>query len=390
LSSEDVVPLLRQLGLNLYESEAYLALVTKGQISAKELGQITSIPQSRTYDVLSSLKDKGFALITPSSDRTYAPVEYGTILSMLYGKRKKEIQTEMIRVQEETEQRLEKLYSVYSRAKEQLASISSNHTQIVNQPVFVLEGNQSIENAMLNLIDKAQKEFSRITKPPDSRRNMLDPFYFIPGMMRDHLSHAQERGVRIRTLSLTYEIPSLVGVDYEGEEGNERKYLEKEEDIPEKFVLVDGRSALLNLRDPVSKTFGSIGLMLESGPTCSILGEHFESMWKKAEPLSSVSKRMKKSVEEVVTLMKEAEFDRLEISIYKTLAKNGAQNVNSLVKILGRRYSMSEVSFNIQRLVKKGILIQNDWLKAVMAQNPFQVKSLIGNNSNEESVTDRS
>jgi sugar-specific transcriptional regulator TrmB len=386
LSSEDIVPFLRELGLNLYESEAYFALVSKGQISAKELGQLTSIPQSRTYDVLSSLKDKGFALITPSFDKVYAPVDPKTILSMLYGKKKKEIQAEMIRVQEETEQRLEKLYGVYCQAKDQLVSVSNNHTQLPNQPVFLLEGNQSMERAMLDLIDKAQTQFLRITKPPDSRRNMLDPFYFLAGTMLDHLDRAQNRGVKIRTLSLTYEIPSLLGLDYEDEENNERKYLEKEEDIPEKFILVDGHSALLNLRDPISKTFGSVGVMLESGPTCSILGEHFESMWKKAEPLSSVSKRMREAVEDALVAMKEAKFERLEISIYRALSKGGSRSTELLAKSLGRHHSTAEISLSIQRLLKRGILIRNDWLKAVMAENPVKVRSIIGKSSKESQL----
>ncbi len=380
LSSEDavVVSCLRQLGLNLYESKAYLALVSKGQISAKELGQITTIPQSRTYDVLSSLKDKGLALITPSSNKVYAPAEPNNILSALYGQKKKEIQAEMIRVQEQTEQRLEVLQNVYSQAKEQLAAATTNHMKVTNQPVFVIEGNQNIERTMLNLIDKAQREFLRITRPPDSNRSMLDPFYFLPGMMAEHLDRAFERGVQIRTLSLVYEIPSLVGFGSRNEEGSERKYLEKEEEIPEKFILVDRHSALLNLRDPVSKTFGSVGLILESLPTCAILREHFESMWKKAETLDKVTKRMKEQVEDVIAILREAKYSRLEISIYKTLARNGAQSLESLAKSMGRqRYSSNDVLLAAQRLMNKRILLQNDWLKAVMAENPFKVKLLL-------------
>jgi sugar-specific transcriptional regulator TrmB/predicted DNA-binding transcriptional regulator len=377
LSSEDVVPLLRQLGLNLYESEAYLALVTKGQISAKELGQLTSIPQSRTYDVLSSLKDKGFAMITPSVDKVYAPVEFGTILSLLYGRKKKEIQAEMIKVQEETEQRLDSLFGVYSQAKELLASLTSDHTQIVSRPVFVLEGHQNIEHAMLDMVDKAQSEFLRITKPPDSRRNVLDPFYFIAGPMLDHLERAKARGVKIRTLSLTYEIPSLIGLDYEGEEGNERKYLERDEDIPEKFVMVDGRTAILNLRDPVSKAFGSVGLLLESRSTCAIFGEHFWSMWNKAESSTDVTQKMKQAVGETIGLMKSAHFARSEIAIYRTLAKSGAMNTDLLAKSLVRSLSSAEVSLTVQKLLKRGILLQNDWLKAVMVENPHKLRSII-------------
>jgi HTH-type transcriptional regulator, sugar sensing transcriptional regulator len=382
LSSDDAsVSYLRQLGLNLYESKAYLALLAKGQISAKELGQVTSIPQSRTYDVLSSLKDKGFALITPSSNKTYSPAQPDRILSDLYGKKKKEIQAEMIRVQEQTEKRLEELNNIYSQASKQLAAVSSDHTQVTNQPVFVIEGSQNIEHAMLNLIDRAEKEFLRITRPPDSRKNMLDPFYFLPGTMFDHFARAEQRGVKIRTLSLVREIPSLLGWVYQDEEGNQRRYLEKEDDIPEKFVLVDECNALLNLRDPISKTFGSIGLLLESGPTCAILGEHFESMWRKAESPSSVAKRMKKKSEEVISMMRQFKFTKAEISTYKSLSKNGYQSLDSLIKSLGRHHSSTEITVAVQRLLKKGMLLQNDWLKSLMAEDPYKITSLFEKSS---------
>jgi sugar-specific transcriptional regulator TrmB len=380
LSSEDdsVVSYLRQLGLNLYESRAYLALLSRGQISAKELGQLTSIPQSRTYDVLSSLNDKGIALITPSSSsKTYSPVEPKRVLAELYGKKRKEIQDGLIMLQEQTEDRLEKLHSLYTQASEQLEAISSHKVQVINQPVYVIEGSRNIEEAMLNLIDKAKKEFVRITRPPDNKKNLIDPFYFLPGTMLDHQNAANERGVRIRTLSLVYEIPSLLGLNYEDQEGNERRYLEKEDDIPEKFVLVDGLNALLNLRDPISKTFGSIGLMLESGPTCAILGEHFESMWRIAESPSSVINRMKKKTEEVISMMNKSKFTKLEIAIYKTLSKNGYQSASSLTKLLARHYSPNEINLATQRLLKKGILLQNDWLKSLMAENPYKIMPLI-------------
>lgn len=379
LSSEDAaVSSLRQLGLNLYESRAYLAILARGQISAKELGQVTSIPQSRTYDVLSSLKDKGFALITPSSSsKIYGPVEPKRILSELYGKKKKDIQTDMIKVQEQTEQRLEELHNIYSKAIEQLGAVSFDHTKVTNQQVFVIEGSQNIEHALLNLIDKGEKEFLRITKPPDTRKNMFDPFYFLPGTMSDHFERAKQRGVQIRTLSLVHEIPSLLGWSYQYEKGSQRRYLEEEDDIPEKFVLVDGRNALLNLRDPISKTFGSIGLMLESGPTCTILREHFESMWQKAESLSSVTKRMKKKTEEVILLMQQSKFAKAEISIYKSLSKNGYQSLDSLLKSLGRHYSSGEITLAVQRLLKKGVLLQNDWLKSLMAEDPYKVVPLL-------------
>lgn len=363
----------------MYESKAYLALVAKGQISARDLGNLTTIPQSRTYDVLSTLKDKGFALTTPSSDRTYVPVEPKQILPALYAKRKKEIQGQVIKIQEETEQKLEELQGAYSQALDRISSVSSGQTQVVNQPVFVIEGNQGIENAMVTMIDNAEKEFLRITKPPETWKNVLDPFYFTSGRTLGRMEDASARGVKIRTLSLVFEIPSLFGFELPSDDVVSRKYLERADDIQEKFILVDNHKALLNLRDPASKTFGSIGLMLESAPTCSILKQHFESMWDKAESRASVVKRMKKATEEVCVAMKEANFSRLDVSIYMTLAKNGASEQGTLARSLAKRRHPSEITAGIERLLRFGLLTRNDVINSIMVENPVKAKSLVEN-----------
>jgi HTH-type transcriptional regulator, sugar sensing transcriptional regulator len=388
-TSDELVHLIQQLGLNLYESKAYLALITKGQISPRDLGHMTTIPQSRTYDVLQSLKDKGFALTSPSYDRIYVPVEPKQTLSTLYGKRRKEIQGQMIKLQTETESRLEELQAAYSQALDKISSLSLEQSQVVNQPVFVVEGNESIENVMVSLIDKAQKEFLRITKPPETRKDVLDPFYFTSGRTLRHLESARKRGIVLRTLSLAYEIPSLLGFESTGDDGIERKYLEKAEDIQEKFILVDNQTALLNLRDPVSRTFGSVGLMLESGPTCSILKQHFQSMWGRAEARMSLVRRMKRATEEVCEAMKRAKFSRLDVLIYRTLARNGAAEPGTLATELAKKsHHPSEVLREIERLQRHRILTKNNVLNIVMVENPLRIKSLIDNTDGHRSSVD--
>ncbi|HKW05887.1 MAG TPA: helix-turn-helix domain-containing protein [Nitrososphaerales archaeon] len=377
-SSDELIDLFQVLGLNLYESKAYLTLIVKGQISARDLGHLTTIPQSRTYDVLSSLKDKGFALTTPSSDRSYVPSEPKQTLLALYGKRKKEIQHQVIKIQEEIEKKLESLHESYSKALDKVSSLTSEQTQVMNQPVFVVEGNQNIENAMVSMIDRAEKEFLRITKPSESNKSVLDPFYFTSGRTIGHLETARKRGVELRTLSLLHEIPTLFGLKVPADDVVDRKYLEKADDIQEKFILIDNHVALLNLRDPVSKTFGSIGLMLESDPTCSILKQHFQSMWDRAESRASAVKRMKQATEEVCEAMKESKFDRLDISVYRWLATNGATERETLVRSFSRtRRNPTEIHAGIERLLRHKLITKNEALHVLMVENPLKAKSLI-------------
>lgn len=48
--------------LNIYETRVWLALLSKGIASAREVADISGVPRSRTYDVLESLEKRGFAI----------------------------------------------------------------------------------------------------------------------------------------------------------------------------------------------------------------------------------------------------------------------------------------------------------------------------------------
>ncbi|MEI6058786.1 MAG: helix-turn-helix domain-containing protein [archaeon] len=48
--------------LNIYETKVWLALLSKGISSAGEIAELSSVPRSRTYDVLESLEKRGFVI----------------------------------------------------------------------------------------------------------------------------------------------------------------------------------------------------------------------------------------------------------------------------------------------------------------------------------------
>lgn len=65
---------LHELGLSKYEASAYLALLTEGQSTAKEIATAADIPQSRVYDILDRLNTKGFVKAQPGR-----PKKFGTV-----------------------------------------------------------------------------------------------------------------------------------------------------------------------------------------------------------------------------------------------------------------------------------------------------------------------
>ncbi|MDK2875730.1 MAG: HTH-type transcriptional regulator, sugar sensing transcriptional regulator [Archaeoglobaceae archaeon] len=55
-----IIEVLKSFGLSDYESRALATLISKGDLSARELAELSGIPRTSVYDVMSSLKAKGF------------------------------------------------------------------------------------------------------------------------------------------------------------------------------------------------------------------------------------------------------------------------------------------------------------------------------------------
>jgi len=62
---------LRRAGLTVYEAEAYLALLSRRELTAEDVAKQTSIPITRVYGTLEQLMQKGFARIIQSRPRRF-------------------------------------------------------------------------------------------------------------------------------------------------------------------------------------------------------------------------------------------------------------------------------------------------------------------------------
>jgi sugar-specific transcriptional regulator TrmB len=66
-----VIDLLQRVGLNKYESEAYVALLQHGPLTGYELGKRSGVPLSRSYEILERLTARGLALQQPGDPPRY-------------------------------------------------------------------------------------------------------------------------------------------------------------------------------------------------------------------------------------------------------------------------------------------------------------------------------
>jgi HTH-type transcriptional regulator, sugar sensing transcriptional regulator len=73
-------------GLNIYESKVWLALLSKGVVSAGETAELSGVPRSRTYDVLESLAKRGFAIVKLGKPVKYIAIEPKTVVEKMKNK----------------------------------------------------------------------------------------------------------------------------------------------------------------------------------------------------------------------------------------------------------------------------------------------------------------
>lgn len=376
MTEDETIARLRAFGLNLYESRAYLALLNARQLTAKGVGQSSLIPQSRTYDILESLTRKGFAMATPASPPVYVAVPPERALTSYFDSKRKEIQGRAVKVHEEAQAKLEVIHDAYITLTKDFPA-TPGEDRFLRDRVWVLQTRENIESTLAGLIKDARSQVLRITAPPEPKSNEpLDPFYIVGLENQKFVYEALERGVEMKWLSLTREIPTYLGLTVN--EPPERRYLEREEDITEKFLLVDNHSALLNLHDPMSPAYGYVAFAMQSRAVTSIFQDHFEKMWKKGRPLNEVLPRMKKLVEDVCSQLMESGIDRKEVTLYKTLARLGAVTQDTLVREMARKRIQQQDTLSLlERMNRQGLVHKDGAHRLMMVEHPSNVKALM-------------
>ena len=83
LKQEVVNKVKEHFDLNIYETKVWLALLSKGIVTAGETAELSGVPRFRTYDVLESLTKRGFAIIKVGKPVRYIAVEPKTVLERM-------------------------------------------------------------------------------------------------------------------------------------------------------------------------------------------------------------------------------------------------------------------------------------------------------------------
>ncbi len=138
--SENTREILREMGLNAYEIDAYIVLLEGGQMTAMEISREASVPYSKIYEVLNSLKQKGWVKSSESRPFKYYPVP--PVEAMAF-----------------TKLRLEDKYQSWeSTVAEELQPLYEKRELVERPDILILRGQQAVLTKLGEVLKKATKE----------------------------------------------------------------------------------------------------------------------------------------------------------------------------------------------------------------------------------------
>jgi len=131
---------LKEMGLNAYEFDAYTALLEVGQMTAMEISRETKVPYSKMYEVLNSLKEKGWIKSSETRPFKYYPVP-------------------PLEATRFTKLRLEDKYLSWENTVAETLQPLYEKRELVERPdMLILRGQQAVLNKLEEVLSKASME----------------------------------------------------------------------------------------------------------------------------------------------------------------------------------------------------------------------------------------
>jgi HTH-type transcriptional regulator, sugar sensing transcriptional regulator len=131
---------LHDMGLNAYEIDSYVTLLEGGQMTAMEISQETNVPYSKIYEVLNSLKEKGWIRSSESRPTKYFPVPPMDATRL-------------------TKLKLEDKYLSWENIIfQELQPLYEKHEFIEHPDMIILRGQQAVLTKIEEVLKKATKE----------------------------------------------------------------------------------------------------------------------------------------------------------------------------------------------------------------------------------------
>ncbi len=263
---------LTSLGMSQYEAKVYVSLLRQESLTVSDISQISGIPRTKAYEIVSSLEKKGFLVLYPTKPVKYKVVHPKNIFKIFEEESIKKHEKRIQAIKEARDEILPELESAITESP-----FFSNSMNVAS----VIRGRSNIAKY---LTDFLMESLNHVYIMASYRRYALlsetvDDVFF---------KKIKANGVDIRlatpvdkkNLPLVKDISKHVNIRYTSEPHTG-------------FFTFDGQKALLITRTDPKQAEYDAGLIVDNPEMVSMLNNLFESRWEVMEDLNDRIKNIK-------------------------------------------------------------------------------------------------
>lgn len=260
---------LHDVGLNAYESNAYLVLIGHVQFKALDVASRANIPRAKIYEVLNSLVDKGFVRVVHGKTKQFSAVEPRLALEGYLGRRRE-------RFLREWEDRQQLATSLSDELAKTFRDGSNGHSAL--DYLRIITDTSQIVEEYRNMLLQTRNEYLEFARRP----------YGVDPGREPIVQSLADKGT---VCKLLFDFS-----DVEDPEGRDRlKLLEKAgaevrlgRNVPMKLALFDSHSGMISLDDPVVSHQKITALVFEHRSLGSAMRTLFVDFWNRSSGLEAV------------------------------------------------------------------------------------------------------
>ncbi len=191
---QEVYAALKEFGLTDYETRAFIALITSGATSAKDLSDRTHIPYSRVYDVLVNLENLGWVKVISGRPMQYKAERPAFVAKLA----KKQMDEKYQRIEHALIEKLEPLYG---------------HEEIVEStPIWILNGN--VQQKIVDMIRNTTRTLTIFLKYPSEAilTDYFEHLLFLTSKKVDIYILVNERNLQIKNRNIWRKLLSIAKI----------------------------------------------------------------------------------------------------------------------------------------------------------------------------------
>ena len=257
---------LHEIGLNAYESNAYIVLIGHVHFKALEVASRANIPRAKIYDVLNGLVDKGFVRVVHGKTKQFSAVEPRLALDGYLNRRRERFLREWEGRQQLAEVLSDDLAAVFQDG-------SHGHSPL--DYLRIIADTRQIVEEYRRMLVQTRNEYLEFARPPYG----VDPGHepIVRGLA--------DKGTACK---LMFDAKDVAARDRRSELGlleEAGAEVRLGRNIPMKLALFDGHSGMISLDDPVVSNPQITALVFEHRSLGNAMRTLFEDFWNRSATL---------------------------------------------------------------------------------------------------------